>query len=264
MKPPIFHRNFHYDRRLLPNAYLASLETDIHTIEEASERTGATIGYPGWGVLYYLLLSHLDPQRDECIVETGTNWGCTTIILAQALIDAGVGGSVITIELEADNVRRARANLAAAGVADRVDVIEGDSRINLPTILPERCHPGSVRFAFLDASHRENDLLKEFESVRPYLADDAIVAMDNTYRIAEPHEDQRVNGALRRFPERYGGNLINMEFVSWYTPGLCLWQLAPNLDGTAAREENNGSGDGGGRLAKFIQSLRFARHPGGR
>jgi hypothetical protein len=25
----------------------------------------------------------------------------------------------------------------------------------------------------------------------------------------------------------YGGNLINFEFVSWYTPGLAIWQKEP-------------------------------------
>ena len=82
---------FGYDTKLLPNKYLAKLETGVTSIEDAREKTGATIGQPGWGLLYYLLLSHLDRNREEIIVETGTNLGMTTIILAQALIilDAG-------------------------------------------------------------------------------------------------------------------------------------------------------------------------------
>ena len=95
--------------------------------------------------------------------------------------------------------------------------------------LARRCAPKSVRFAFLDASHLQNDLLAEFDAVLPYLADDAIVAMDNTYQLAGPGEDQRVNGALKTFPERYGGNLINLEFCSWFTPGLAFWQKSPKL-----------------------------------
>ncbi|SFU15481.1 class I SAM-dependent methyltransferase [Mesorhizobium sp. YR577] len=229
MRSPIFHRMFDYDRQLLPNRHLAFLETGVGAIDEARDQTGATIGYPGWGLIYYILLSHLDRDRYELIVETGTNWGSTTIVLAQALVDARCRGKVVTFELEPENVAKAKANLSAAGVADRVEVVQGDSRVNVPAVLKERCEPKSVRFAFLDASHLEADMLAEFESVFPYLADDAIVVFDNTYCIAMPNEDQRVNGALKKFPKLYGGNLINFEFVSWFTPGMAIWQKAPKL-----------------------------------
>lgn len=229
MKSPVFHRMFDYDRALLPNHHLAALENNVGSIEEARDKTGATIGYPGWGLIYHILLSHLDRDREELIVETGANWGSTTIVLAQALIDAGCRGKVMTFELEAENVAKATLNLAAAGVSDRVEVIEGDSRINLPTTLKKKCPSKSLRFAFLDASHLEADMLAEFRSVLPYLADDAIVVFDNTYCIATPDEDQRVNGALKKFPDLFGGNLINFEFVSWYTPGMAIWQKTPKL-----------------------------------
>ncbi len=229
MKPPIFHRMFTYDRRLLPNYFLASLEEKVDSIEGARTKTGASIGFPGWGLIYHMLLSHLDQRREEVIIETGTNWGATTIVLAQALIDAGCSGKVITFELEPENIDKAKGNLSAAGVADRVEIVAGDSRKNLPETLKKSIAPNSLRFALLDASHYELDVLTEFESVLPYLAPDAIVAFDNTYCLAEENEDRRVNGALKQFPGRYGGNLINFEFVSWYTPGLAIWQRQPKL-----------------------------------
>lgn len=226
MKAPIFHRMFNYNRSLLPNRHLAVLEEGIESIEHARLKTGATIGYPGWGLIYHLLLSHLDRSREEIIIETGTNWGCTTIVLAQALIDAGCQGRVITFELEPENAERAKANLQAAGVADRVELYLGDSLQNLPNVLQNL---SGIRVAFLDASHLYNDVRQEFEVVLPRLADDALVIFDNTYRIAEDGEDQRVNGFLCEMQSRYGGNLINMEFVSWYTPGLAVWQRQPKL-----------------------------------
>ena len=116
MKPPVFHRMFQYDRSLLPNRHLAALD-QVTSLEEARTKTGATIGYPGWGLIYSILLCHLDRSREELIIETGTNWGSTSIVLAQALIDSGCAGSVATFELERDNVVRARENLTAAGVA---------------------------------------------------------------------------------------------------------------------------------------------------
>jgi predicted O-methyltransferase YrrM len=221
MKPPKFHRMFNYNLRLLPNTHLATLEAGVENIEQAREKTGATIGYPGWGLIYHLLLSHLDRSREEVIIETGTNWGCTTIILAQALIDSGCEGQVISFELDPINVLRAQNNLIAANVNHRVTIESGDSRNTLPRALE---NIKDIRFAFLDASHLYKDVKQEFETVLPKLTDDALVIFDNTYCIADPGEDQRVNGFLRDMPSKYGGNLINMEFVSWYTPGLAIWQ----------------------------------------
>lgn len=227
MKPPVYHRMFGYNPGLLPNPQLAVLEHGVTTIDQARQKSGATIGYPGWGLIYHLLLSHLDRSREEIIIETGTNWGCTTIVLAQALIDAGCKGrGVITFELDPDNAARASANLQAASVADRVELHLGDSRQNLPKALEGI---SGIRAAFLDASHLYNDVKQEFDIVLPKLADDAMVIFDNTYRIADEGEDGRVNEFLRDMPDLYGGNLINMEFVSWYTPGLAIWQRRPNL-----------------------------------
>ena len=118
-----------YNLNLLPNPQLAVLEKGVTHIDEERKKSGASIGYPGWGLIYHLLLSHLDRKRSEVILETGTNWSCTTIVLAQALIDAGCAGHVITFELEPDNVQRAKDNLAAAGVADRVELLIGDGNI---------------------------------------------------------------------------------------------------------------------------------------
>lgn len=226
MRAPVYHRMFGYDLNLLPNRHLASLEAGVTNVEQARQRTGATIGYPGWGFIYHLLLSHLDRSKDEVIVETGTNEGCTTIILAQALIDSGVSGHIHSFELEADNVRKAKANLDAASLSGVVTIHEGDVHNTLPMIAASL---QNIRFAFLDASHLLRDVMFEFETILPCLADDAIVLFDNTYCIAEPGEDQRVNGALKMLQNEHGGNLINLEHVSWFTPGLALWQRIPKL-----------------------------------
>ncbi len=221
MKSPIYHRMFGYDTNLLPNRHLAFLEQGANTIEEARERTGASIGYPGWGLIYHLLLSHLDREREEIIIETGTNFGCTTIILAQALIDSGCKGKVITIEIEEKNVKVAENNFEMAGVNSRIDVRCGNSYDILPEVAKEI---ESTRFAFIDGSHLSEDVLFEFEILLPNLASDALVLFDNTYPIADEGEDQRVYGALGTIKERYGGNIINLEYVSWFTPGLAMWK----------------------------------------
>jgi len=226
MKSPIYHRIFNYDTARLPNRHLAVLEEGVNSIDEAYTLTGATIGYPGWGLIYYLLLSHLDQNRTEIIIETGTNYGCTTIILAQAMVDAGCKGRVVSFENDPKNVNIAARNISMAGLSDRVEIIVGDSRSILRQVLK---YENGIRSVFLDASHLYNDVLKEFESLLPKLSSDAIVIFDNTYKIADDGEDTRVNGALKTIKVKYGGNLINLEHVSWYTPGLSIWQRVPCL-----------------------------------
>lgn len=226
MKPPRFYRMHDYDLRLLPNPHLAELERGVRSIEEAKQKTGFTIGYPGWGFIYHLLLSHLDRDRQEVLIETGTNQGCTTIILAQALIDSGCSGRVLTFEIDENFADIARNNLRQAEVDHVVHLHVGDTKETLP---PAVASLSDVRFAFLDAGHLYAEVTAEFDVLAPRLTDDAIVLFDNTYRIAEGGEDPRVNGALKDILARYGGNLINMEFVSWYTSGLAIWQKQPNL-----------------------------------
>lgn len=230
MKPEIYHRMFGYPLERLPNPRLAELEQGVRNTDEARENSGFSIGYPGWGLIYHVLLCHLDRSRRELIIETGTNYGCTTIVLAQALKDAGCEGEVVSFEIEADNLLRARRNLELAGLDSCVRLVEGDSRTTIPKFLGELGQRGgTLRFALLDASHLFDDVMAEFNAILPHLTDDAIVVFDNTYRIAEAHEDQRVNGALKQIMRSHGGNVINFEYVSWFTPGLAIWQKRPNL-----------------------------------
>src|SRR5215510_10039359 len=130
---------------MLPNAHLRALEEGVDTIEKAESRSGWTIGYPGWGLVYHVLLSHLTWDRSNIIVETGTNWGASTIVLAQALIDAKVEGHVHTLEIEPQFAQAARANLERAGVAERVTIHLGDARELLQPVVEG---VAAVRIAF--------------------------------------------------------------------------------------------------------------------
>jgi predicted O-methyltransferase YrrM len=71
----------------------------------------------------------------RAIVEFGTSFGISTIHLAAALRDNG-GGQVIGSELEASKAAQARAHLGEAGLADLVDVREGDALETLARDLP--------------------------------------------------------------------------------------------------------------------------------
>lgn len=223
MREPKFFRRYDYDRGLLPNKHLAVLD-DVTDLDEAREKSGASIGYPGWGLLYYIVLSAIDPEQETHIVETGTNFGSSSIVLAQALADSGAAGHLHTFEIDHDTYRRATENIEAAGLADRVTQHLGDAKKLLAPAIVEL---SSIRVAFLDGSHLVEDVIEEFRAIESKLEPNSVVIFDNTYRIASDDEDQRVHGALAELLNEFGGNLINLPSVSWYTPGMAIWQRQP-------------------------------------
>lgn len=224
MREPKFFRRYDYDRSLLPNSHLRGLD-DVSNLEEAKEKTGWSIGYPGWGLLYYLVMTSLDHDLGHnIVVETGTNVGSSTIMLAQALIDSGVPGHVHTFEIDQTFHGRAGENLASAGVDHVVTQYLGDAKSLLPGVVHDL---DQIQVAFLDGSHLVVDVLEEFAAVHAKLARNGLVIFDNTYLIADEDEDQRVHGALATLVSEYGGNLINFPSVSWYTPGVAIWQQHP-------------------------------------
>lgn len=85
------------------------------------------------GKLLYMLARGAGARN---IVEFGTSFGISTLHLAAALRDNG-GGRLITCEFEPSKVIRARANLTEGGVADLVEIREGDALKTLATDLPE-------------------------------------------------------------------------------------------------------------------------------
>jgi predicted O-methyltransferase YrrM len=105
------------------------------------------------------------------IVEFGTSFGISTIHLAAALRDNG-GGRLVGSELEANKVERARANLAEAGLADLVDVREGDALQTLARDLP-----AAVDLLLLDG-HKPL-YVPTFELVAPRLRPGSFIVADN-------------------------------------------------------------------------------------
>jgi predicted O-methyltransferase YrrM len=85
------------------------------------------------GVLLYLLARS---SRARSIVEFGTSFGISTLHLAAAIRDNG-GGRLISSEFEPSKVVKARHNIEAAGLADLVEIREGDALETLARDLPE-------------------------------------------------------------------------------------------------------------------------------
>lgn len=209
-------RLFQYNHALVPNPYLADLESRSPDIDAAIANTGLSIGYPAWNLLYYSLLCSIAAARREVIVvETGTNQGFSSIVIAQALKDAGARGVLRTVDIDPERVEIARRNVARAGLSDRVEFHVGDSLQFLRQVVNEVPH---IDFAFLDGNHEWSHVTKEFGLIyRRVVACRGKVYLDNT----------QVGGvaiAMRYLRSAYGGNFIEFDHCSWSPPGNAIWQ----------------------------------------
>jgi hypothetical protein len=221
-------RRFDYDRRLLPSDFLASLEPeDVRDLETSVPRSGMTIGYPAWNLLYYALFTALptrmdafgpepSPLLDELVVlETGTNRGVSTIVMAQALKDLGVDAVVQTVDIDEQRVEMARANVADAGLSEFVRFHCEDSLEFLQRTVEREPH---VDFAFLDDHHVGDHVIKEIDILMPAV----------TKRRGKLYFDNSSFGgaaeATRYLKRTYGGNLVEFPNCSSLPPGNAIWQ----------------------------------------
>ena len=132
---------------------------------------------PDAGRLLYTLIR---ASRPETVVEFGTSFGISTIHLAAAVRDNGTG-RVVSTELNAAKVARARANLTEAGLADLVTILEGDARETLAGL------PGPVGFVLLDGWKRL--YLPVLRLLEPWLTSGALVVADDTVSMAAQMTD---------------------------------------------------------------------------
>jgi predicted O-methyltransferase YrrM len=127
-----------------------------------------------------LLYSLIRAARPSTVVEFGTSFGISTIHLAAAARDNGTG-RVISTELNAAKAARAAANIAEAGLADWVTILEGDALATLATI------DTPVEFVLLDGW---KDLyLPVLHLLEPRLTAGALVIADDTISLADEMAD---------------------------------------------------------------------------
>ena len=103
---------------------------------------------PSQGKLLHLLARIAGARA---VLEIGTLGAYSTIWLARALPADGV---VVTLEADARHAEVARANLARAGVASRVELRVGAALETLPLLAAERRTPFDL--VFIDADKRSN------------------------------------------------------------------------------------------------------------
>jgi predicted O-methyltransferase YrrM len=124
---------------------------------------------PGYGRFLYMMARTRNATR---IVEFGTSMGISTIYLAAALRDNG-GGRLIGSELEPSKAARARANLEAAGLADMVEIREGDALETLEDV------GGEIDLLLLDGAF--SLYLAVLKLVEPQLRTGAVILGENAF-----------------------------------------------------------------------------------
>ncbi len=108
-------------------------------------------------------------------VEVGTLGGYSAMWIARGMPE---GGKVITIEYEERHADFAEAEFAAAGLADKIEVIRG-AGLDVIASLSGQVGLGGVDFAFIDAI--KSEYVGYFQELRPLIAVGGIVVADNVY-----------------------------------------------------------------------------------
>jgi cephalosporin hydroxylase len=209
-------RVFDYDRSLLPNKFLAQVDSQSTDIRSAIDTSGLSMGYPAWNLIYYICYCALPWDVPEVnVVETGTNIGFSSIVLAQVLHDRKLKCKLHTVDIAPLSTLRAKQNVAEAGLLDYVRFYTGDSTLFLQDYVQQ---VETVHFAFLDGSHEAGHVVREFEILHPTLKEgQSTVYFDNT-------SDEGVAEALLIIKDRFGGNLVQFPSCSWAPPGNAIWQ----------------------------------------
>ena len=166
---------------------------------------------PAQGRMLHLFARMTGARR---ILEIGTLGGYSTIELARAL---PADGALVTLEIDPHHADVARANIAAAGLGDRVTVITGPALDSLATLT------GPFDFVFIDADKQNNPAYVD-HAIRLSRPGTAIV-VDNVIReggvLDAASDDERIQGTRRLF-EAVGVN-PRLTATAVQTVGVKKW-----------------------------------------
>jgi predicted O-methyltransferase YrrM len=138
-------------------------EEPMRTMEEHAERDSIPIVHWETGRLLAVICRVLDPV----VLEVGTAIGYSTLHMAEQL----ERGRVVTLERDPERAAQARAYLEQGGVAERVEIVEGDALETLPGL------EGPFDLLFVDAS--KGEYARYIELAEPKLSERALMVVDN-------------------------------------------------------------------------------------
>ncbi|MFX0051975.1 MAG: O-methyltransferase [Candidatus Hodarchaeota archaeon] len=130
------------------------------------------------GRFLYILVKLIQAKR---IVEIGTSFGYSTIWLAAAMKDASIDGKIISFDVLPEKIEKAQFNLNSAGLADYVDLIQGDAMEFIQN------SSESFDMVFLDAD--KEDYPAFFKMCLPKLRPGGVILSDNVIDCPEIHKD---------------------------------------------------------------------------
>lgn len=145
---------------------------------------------PNQGKLLMLLAQMQGARR---ILEIGTLGGYSTILLARALLEHG---KLITLEYEPKHAEIARANIARAGLADKVEIRVGAAIESLPQLAAGGAGPFDL--IFIDADKRGNR--DYFEWALKMSRVGTVIIVDNVARggaVVDANGEESVQGVRR-------------------------------------------------------------------
>jgi predicted O-methyltransferase YrrM len=156
---PILSEHVHdYLERIRPERSPVMAE-----MEELAERERVPIVHWETGRMLAALCRAMDPA----VLEVGTAIGYSTLHMAEQL----QRGRVVTLERDPERVQQASGYLERAGVADRVEILEGDARETIARA------EGPFGLLFVDATKAEyRDYI---ELAEPKLTERALLVVDN-------------------------------------------------------------------------------------
>jgi predicted O-methyltransferase YrrM len=147
---------------------------------------------PNQGKLLMLLAQAMGARR---ILEVGTLGGYSTIWLARGLAP---GGSLVTLEANPDYAKVAGANLARAGIADRVEIRVGRALDTLPQLAADGAGPFDLVFIDADKPPTAEYFQWALKLSRP----GGVIIVDNVVRegaILDADSEDRMVQGIRRF-----------------------------------------------------------------
>ena len=145
-----------------------------------------------------LLMILTSMTRARLALEIGSLGGYSGIWIARGLM---TGGKLLTIEPEPTHIAFAREQFKKAGIADRVEVVEGKALDILPG-MAKRLGPGSVDVVFIDAIKSEYP--DYWRLVRPLIAVGGLIIADNVLGSGDWWiDDQSPSNTMRAGADRF-------------------------------------------------------------
>jgi len=141
-----------------------------------------------------LLETLVHVMQPRLVLEIGTYSGGSALWMGGAL---PAGARMVTCEIDPEHAAFARRHLAAAGLADRVEVALGPALETIARL------PGPFDLVFIDADKTGYD--DYYEAVLPKLAPAGLIAADNTLRggaVLDPQAHDAGTHAIVAFNDR--------------------------------------------------------------